>query len=100
MQLTATYAGTLLNGGGVTQARAREVLAAAARSQQLGTEGVKTGRRQQIAEECATDPFLPEARFSQFNTPMIPTVCPPLPPPPAPPARACVLQKNQKFWGQ
>ena len=100
MQLTATCSGTLLNGGGVTQARAREVLANAARSQQIGTEGVKINRRQQLTEECSIDPFSKTARFSEYNTPMIPLVCPPLPPPPAPPPRACVLAKNQKFFGQ
>jgi hypothetical protein len=100
MQLTANYSGTLLNGGGVTQARAREVLAAAARSQQLGTEGVKVDRLIQDTIQCSSNPFAPDARFSEYNSPLIPLVCPPLPPPPAPPARACVLQKNQKFWGQ
>jgi hypothetical protein len=100
MQLTANYSGTLLNGGGVTQSRAREVLAAAAKSQQLGSEGVKVERLIQTTQQCSTDVFNTDTRFSAYNTPPVLVVCPPLPAPPAPPARACILQKNQKFFGQ
>lgn len=100
VQLTANCSGTLLNGGGVTQARAREVLAAAAKSQQLGTEGVKVERLIQTTQLCSTDSFNKETRFSAYNTPPVLLVCPPLPAPPAPPPRACILQKNQKFTGQ
>lgn len=89
--LTATMNGTMLNGGGVTQDRARQLLAAFAGSQQYGSEGVRIAALQQAVVSSAPDPkFLPSI--------VIP-VCPTIPPPPAPPARACPLPKYMKLGG-
>ena len=99
LQRTANYNGTLLNGGGVTQERAKQLLANM-RVQNFGSEGARINQVIQDTVEASTDPTSPTARFSMFNTPIVIPPCPPLPPPPAPPARACVLAKNQKLGGQ
>jgi hypothetical protein len=87
--LTATMNGTLLNSGGVTQERAKQILAAGGVVGATMTETVRTNLLQQRTIACSAD--------SPTLEPIILPGCPPLPPPPAPPARACPLTKNQKF---
>jgi len=84
---------TLVNGGCVSQSRARQLLAAAGSAQQYGSEGVRIAALQQATAACSAD-----------GTPNLPLgvvidPCPPLPPPPAPPPRAiaCLLGKNQRL---
>jgi hypothetical protein len=86
--LTATMNGTLLNSGGVTQERAKQILASGIVGPTI-TETVRTTLLQQRTIACSAD--------SPTLQPIILPGCPPLPPPPAPPARACPLTKNQKF---
>jgi hypothetical protein len=86
--------------GHFSQARAREILAAAARSQQRGSEGVKVNRLIQTVQEFSVDPFNKDTRFSDYNPSVVPNGCPVrIPGPPAPPLRPCV-PKNSKFFGQ
>jgi hypothetical protein len=98
MTLSARCNDSLLNGGGVSQDRARQLLAAAGSRRQLVSEGVKIDRVIQEALSCTMNPDDPSMRFSMYERPEPPLVCPPLPPPPAPPLRECVLDKNQKFF--
>jgi hypothetical protein len=86
--LNATMNGTLLNGGGVTQARARQILAAAA-GPSYESPSVYTNALQQKTIACSDD--------SPTLKPIIIPACPPLPPPPGPPAPKCILAKNQKY---
>jgi hypothetical protein len=86
-----TACGVILGGSGVTQARARELLAKAGERQaQFGSEGVRIDKVIQDAVACGDDGNL-------SKRPIILEQCPPLPPPPAPPARACPLEKNKKL---
>ena len=87
--LTALINGTSLNYGGVTQERAKQILAAGGVVGATMTETVKTNLLQQRTLACSAD--------SPTLQPIILPGCPTLPPPPAPPARACPLTKNQKF---
>jgi len=87
--LTATMNGTLLNGGGVTQARAKQILAAAAASAVYDSQSAYTNALQQKTIACSDD--------SPTLKPIIIPACPPLPPPPGPPAPKCILAKNQKY---
>jgi len=91
--LSAMINNTLVNGGCVSQSRARQLLAAAGSAQQYGSEGVRIAALQQATAACSAD-----------GTPNLPLgvvidPCPPLPPPPAPPPRAiaCLLGKNQRL---
>jgi hypothetical protein len=87
----ATQCGVILGGSGVTQSRARELLAMAnSRQAQFGSEGVRIDKVIQDAVACGDDGSL-------TKRPIIVEQCPPLPPPPAPPARACPLEKNKKL---
>jgi len=94
MLLVATFNGTLINGGGVTQARARQLLITAT---QLNTESMRTLQLQQATVQAATNPLDPASRFSAYTKPSMPLVCPPyIAPPPAPPLSACV-PKNMRL---
>ena len=85
--LDATLNGTLINGGGVTQTRARELLAA---NKSLGSEGVRIALLQQQTIEAAADPMF-------IEPPNVTRCLPPLAPPPGPPARvSCALNKNNR----
>jgi len=86
--LNATNNATLLNGGGVTQARARQVLAATLAGV-VTTETVYITALQERTIACSDD--------SPTLKPVIIPACPALPPPPGPPAPVCILAKNQKF---
>ena len=88
--LTATMNGTLVNGGCVTQDRARQLLMAA-KSPQYGSQGVRIAAIQQATIAASDD--------SALLKPIILPGCPPLPPPPAPPSRACPLPKNMRLGG-
>ena len=88
--LTATMNGTLLNGGGVTQERAKMLLSMA--SGLLNIDFTETTRTLELAQRtiaCSDD--------SPNLKPVIITPCPPLGPPPGPPAPTCILSKSQKF---
>lgn len=84
--LTATTRGTLLNGGGVTTERAKELLSL---KRKPTSEGVRINQLIQETIACSDDTVL--------KVPIVIPQCPPLPPPPAPPARACPLTKNMKI---
>lgn len=80
--LDAQINGTLLNGGGVTQDRAREILA---NPQNPGSEGVRIALLEQVTP---TPPgYGPQI---VINSPPI------IPPPPAPPLRECI-PKNMRL---
>jgi hypothetical protein len=89
--------GTYVRSGAVPQSMAKELLKKLA-TQNYGTEGTRIGAVEQAVIECATDPFLPTARFSNYERIPEPTVCIPPPPPPAPPAKQCILSKNEKYY--
>jgi hypothetical protein len=89
--LTATNNGTMLNGGGVTQDRARQLLAALAGSQQYGSEGMRIAALQQAVAAAAPN--------QQFLPSIVIPVCPTIPGPPAPPAPACPLPKYMRLGG-
>ena len=80
--------GYALNGGGVTQERARAVLAAL-QTRQFGSAALLTESIQQ-ATIAASEDTVPKG-------PIISVTCPPLPAPPAPPMRACILTKDLKL---
>ena len=86
--LTATINGTQLNGGGITQERVQQLLAAAGIRSGM-SESVRIVELQEKTIACSDD--------SPTLRPIIIPACPPLPPPPGPPAPICVLSKNQKF---
>jgi hypothetical protein len=86
--MDATMNGTVLNYGGVTQERARQVLATAVLQGGLA-ESVRIAALQQKTVECSDD--------SPTLRPVIIAPCPPLPAPPGPPAPVCILAKNQKY---
>jgi len=75
--------------GGVSQQRARELLATSKLRRNPVSEGVRIDQLIQDTAACSPPPL--------FYSPIVQTICPRLPPPPAPPARACPLTKNQKF---
>ena len=81
--LTSTTNGTLLNGGGITQERVKQLLST---PQTLGSEGVRISLLEQ-ATIAASDP---PSRLITRNC------APTLTPPPAPPLRPCV-SKNMKL---
>jgi len=91
--LTAMINNSLVNGGCVSQSRAKELLAAAGAAQQYGSEGVKIAALQRATVACSADAS-PDLPLGVVIDP-----CPPLPPPPAPPPRAiaCLLGKNQRL---
>ena len=76
--------------GGVSQQRARELLATSKLRRNPVSEGVRIDQLIQETAACSPPPL--------FYSPIVQTICPRLPPPPAPPARACPLTKNQKLW--
>ena len=82
----ATFTGILLNGGGVSQERVKQLLA---NPQNPGSEGVRISLLEQATIAASTE--------SPFYSPIVLTQCPPLPAPPAPPARACPLPKNMRI---
>jgi hypothetical protein len=86
--LTATINGTQLNGGGITQERVQQLLAAAGIRSGM-PESVRIVELQEKTIACSDD--------SPTLRPIIIPACPPLPPPPGPPAPICVLSKSQKF---
>lgn len=86
--LTATINGTQLNGGGITQERVQQLLAAAGIRSGM-SESVRIVELQEKTIACSDD--------SPTLRPIIIPACPPLPPPPGPPAPICVLSKSQKF---
>jgi len=86
--LTATANGTTLVGAGVTQERAKELLAMSIKKQ-YGSEGLKTAALQQKTLAAAPNP--------QLLPPIVIQLCPPTPAPPALPARACPPTKNTKL---
>ena len=90
--LSAMINNTLVNGGCVSQSRAKELLAAAGSFKQYGSEGVRIAAREQAILACSDD-------SSPLLAGVVLEVCLPIPPPPAPPARAiaCLLGKNQKL---
>lgn len=81
-------AGHALNGGGVTQERARAVLARQ-QVRQFGSEGVLIASIQQKLYNCSSD-TVPRG-------PIVSELCPPTPAPPAPPMRECIPTKNLKI---
>ena len=87
--LTATMNGALINGGCVTQDRARQLLLASRGSQQYGSQGIRIAALQQSVAAASDD--------SPFLVPIIIPGCPPLPAPPGPPAPACPLPKNMRL---
>jgi len=82
----ANTCGTLLNGGGVTTERAKELLSL---KRKPTSEGVRINELIQKTIACSDDTVL--------KVPIVIPQCPPLPPPPAPSARACPLTKNMKI---
>lgn len=91
LALTANFNGTTLVGAGVTQDRAKQLLATSITMRQFGSEGVRIAAVEQETMAAAPN--------QKLLPPIVLTVCPPLPAPPAPPPRACPLAKNQKLGG-
>ena len=91
LSLTANFNGTTLIGAGVTQERAKQLLATTSTVRQFGSEGVRITSLEQETLAAAPDQAL--------LPPIVLTVCPPLPAPPAPPPRACPLPKNIRLGG-
>ena len=89
LSMAVASSGITYNGMGVTQERARQLLATAGSSRQFMSEGVKTDRLIQQTVECETS--------TPFTKPIIVEQCPPLPPPPAPPMRECLLPRYAQF---
>jgi hypothetical protein len=83
---------------GVTQGRAKELLALAGARKQFESEGVRIEREIQNLITCASNSESPDSRFIAYKSPILPVECPPLPPPPAPPARSCIPTKAEKFY--
>lgn len=101
--LTATNNGTLINGGGITQDRARQLLArvfpqgsgvGAVGLYNYGSEGVRIAALQQAVVDAA-------ASNAPVYSPPITLPCfTPLPAPPAPPLSDCYPRtKNMKLGG-
>jgi len=94
MLLMVSTNGTLLNGGGVTQARARQLLTTAT---QIGVESMRTLQLQQLTLAASSNALDPTSRFSHYTRPSMTPPCPPyIPPPPAPPLSDCV-PKNMRL---
>jgi hypothetical protein len=94
MLLMVSTNGTLLNGGGVTQARARQLLTTAT---QLNVQSMRTLQLQQLTLAASSNALDPTSRFSQYTRPSMAPPCPPyIPPPPAPPLSACI-PKNMRL---
>jgi hypothetical protein len=100
--LTAVNNGTLINGGGLTQSRARQVLArtfsqgsaATAGLYNYGSEGVRIAALEQAVLAAAA------SNAPVYSPPIILPCFTPLPPPPAPPLSPCYpLTKNMKLGG-
>lgn len=94
MLLMVSTNGTLLNGGGVTQARARQLLTTAT---QLNVQSMRTLQLQQLTLAASSNALDPASRFSQYTRPSMAPTCPPyIAPPPAPPLSVCI-PKNMRL---